>query len=611
MADAAHHSDGEHDEELSSPSLALTGAALDSLADAVGVLYGAPSAAATAPTPAADAAEEVHEGAKKPMTKADKILAKADMSSAAIREIVAKIQDSRASARARAARYGEPYTEPRWESFLTKKELLRLVRQQRQVHESGIDMASEEEAERRAKRAAVFGAAAPSARAATLTGQPVDPRDPASMRRAAEAVREAEAKRLGGSAMATVSAVEFAAKAAEEAAQDPRREEERRRRAARFNTALPEDKEKAEAAAEALLRLPGEAAGSRDLEAVRARWTEEQVMEGAAMLGGGGDRPEAVHVVANGYIRAGDRDVFKLFDGYRPSFVEWLNSETLNVVFETADDAARALNAIGRPIPSAPGVPSVPAVWREAERPLVKGKSDKWARKGATTRVWLRPATADDVESKAVSTAGARTHGLLGENIRRKEAQANREARMLRAQERAQQRALDKLLELDPRVQDRTAGLADGGARRHVVLHGAAGAGPAPALHSLSQPSVAVAVSPASLLPPGPLSFVKRKPAQAAARAGSPATAQAASPEEDQPAAATEAGSRERHGAFGGAVRRAKRGRGAARSPSPTAAAPGAAAAAPGASDAVADLDSTAKRAKAEGAADAGVATAE
>ncbi len=383
MADAAHHSDGEHDEELSSPSLALTGAALDSLADAVGVLYGAPSAAATAPTPAADAAEEEHEGAKKPMTKADKILAKADMSSAAIREIVAKIQDSRASARARAARYGEPYTEPRWESFLTKKELLRLVRQQRQVHESGelaapgharlaaltiahnaavrfakvvwgrwwgagegtgqlragspnapradcarcpraragIDMASEEEAERRAKRAAVFGAAAPSARAATLTGQPVDPRDPASMRRAAEAVREAEAKRLGGSAMATVSAVEFAAKAAEEAAQDPRREEERRRRAARFNTALPEDKEKAEAAAEALLRLPGEAAGSRDLEAVRARWTEEQVMEGAAMLGGGGDRPEAVHVVANGYIRAGDRDVFKLFDGYRPSFV--------------------------------------------------------------------------------------------------------------------------------------------------------------------------------------------------------------------------------------------------------------------------------------------------
>ncbi|KAA0146167.1 hypothetical protein FNF31_07847 [Cafeteria roenbergensis] len=109
-------------------------------------------------------------------------------------------------------------------------------------------------------------------------------------------------------------------------------------------------------------------------------------MDRGAGDGGGGNAgrrrrpPRGGAVVANGYIRAGDRDVFKLFDGYRPSFVEWLNSETL-VVFETADDAARALNAIGRPIPSAPGVPSVPAVWREAERPLVKGKSDKWARK--------------------------------------------------------------------------------------------------------------------------------------------------------------------------------------------------------------------------------------
>lgn len=137
MADSTHHSDDEHDEEFSSPSLALTGAALDSLADAVGELYGGPDTADAASTPAADAGEEEPAAERKPMTKADKILAKADMSSAAIREIVAKIEDSRANARAQAARYGEPYTEPRWESFLTKKELLRLVRQQRQVHESG------------------------------------------------------------------------------------------------------------------------------------------------------------------------------------------------------------------------------------------------------------------------------------------------------------------------------------------------------------------------------------------------------------------------------------------------------------------------------------------
>ena len=125
------------------------------------------------------------------------------------------------------------------------------------------------------------------------------------------------------------------------------------------------------------------------------------------------------------------------------------------------------------------------------------------------------------------------------------------------------------MLELDPRIKDRSAGLTDGGGRRHVVLHGPGGAGSAPALHPLTHVSIAGAVvAPASLLPPGPLSFVKRKPAQAAARADSAAAPQAASPAEDQPAALTGTGSLDRQGAFGGAVRRAKRGRGAARSPS-------------------------------------------
>lgn len=280
------------------------------------------------------------------------------------------------------------------------------------------------------------------------------------------------------------------------------------------------------------------------------------------------------------------------------------------MVFETADNASRALAAIGRPIPTAPGVPGVPEVWREAERPLVKGKSDKWARKGAVTRVWLRPATADDVESKAVSTAGARTHGLLGENIRRKEAQAKRQARMLRAQERAEQRVLDKLMELDPRVTDRSAGRTDGGGRRHVMLHGAAGAGPAPVLHSLTHVSMLGAVAPSSLLPPGPLSFVKRKPAQAAASAEAD---KAESPAEAQSAAAAGADSQGRQGAFGGVVRRAKRGRGATRSLSPTEASIASAAATSTSAPAAAapGADSTAKRAKAEGATDAGVAAAE
>jgi hypothetical protein len=64
-------------------------------------------------------------------SKADKILSMADTSSAVIRDIVGKIETARANAKARADRFGEAYTEPRWETFLTKQELLRLVRQRK------------------------------------------------------------------------------------------------------------------------------------------------------------------------------------------------------------------------------------------------------------------------------------------------------------------------------------------------------------------------------------------------------------------------------------------------------------------------------------------------
>ena len=266
------------------------------------------------------------------------------------------------------------------------------------------------------------------------------------------------------------------------------------------------------------------------------------------------------------------------------------------MVFETADDAARAITAVGRPVPAVPGVPAVPSVWLEAEQPLVKGKSDKWARKGATTRVWLRPATADDIEEKAVSTAGARTHGLLGENLRRKEAQAKRQARMLRAQQREQERML---LELDPRIRGHSVGGTDHGWKRQIVLHTVAdGAAPIPdALTHFASPVEA------RRLPMGPLSFVQRKPAPPKALATSGALGESGGASETDLAATAEAAGRSRggpRGAFGGAVRPAKRGRGAARAPSPS-------------DMASTDVDgasmhSASKRPKAEGTTDAGAA---
>jgi len=155
---------------------------------------------------------------------------------------------------------------------------------------------------------------------------------------------------------------------------------------------------------------------------------------------------------------------------------EWLNSETLNVVFETAAEAARALRGAGKAVPTAPGVPGVPSQWLEGKGPLVKGKSDKWARKGAVTRVWLRPATADDTEENAVSTAGARTHGLLGERLRQQDAARKRQERMQKARERAERRfEMEEATRLDPRLAGAAPGMSASGTRRTVVL--AAGGG--------------------------------------------------------------------------------------------------------------------------------------
>lgn len=159
---------------------------------------------------------------------------------------------------------------------------------------------------------------------------------------------------------------------------------------------------------------------------------------------------------------------------------EWLNSETLNVVFETAADASAAFMAASKPIPVAVGVPPVPQVWREAREELVKGKSDKWARKGARTRVWLRMARAEDTEEFAVSTAGAKTHGLLGESLRRKAAQEERRERLRRAaaaqREADAQARADALATMDSRASGRGAGRSEAGSKRVVVLGGGAAA---------------------------------------------------------------------------------------------------------------------------------------
>lgn len=162
---------------------------------------------------------------------------------------------------------------------------------------------------------------APSARGAAIRGVDVDPRDHAAMSAAASAAREADATRFAGDEPSLKPLTEAIKEAQAEKAEAERTEAARRKRAERFGRVLPEDLSAATAAAEALLRLPGEAAGSKQLDAVRAKWSEEAINEGKALVGSGEPRAEAVHVCANGYIRAGDRDVLRLFRGHEPRFV--------------------------------------------------------------------------------------------------------------------------------------------------------------------------------------------------------------------------------------------------------------------------------------------------
>lgn len=120
-------------------SVSLSAAALASFRAESDPVAAAAAAAAIEASQAEDGAEDNVAGGPSAdrsslssrTSKGDKILEMADTSSAAIREIVTKIEEARANAKARAERFGETYKEQLWESFLTKKELVRLIRQRK------------------------------------------------------------------------------------------------------------------------------------------------------------------------------------------------------------------------------------------------------------------------------------------------------------------------------------------------------------------------------------------------------------------------------------------------------------------------------------------------
>lgn len=184
----------------------------------------------------------------------------------------------------RAERFGTPYKEPDLSTILTKKEYLRLHRQKRVGFVTDINLADEEEATKRLARAARYGSTAPSARAAELVGKPVDPSNLDSFLSAVAELRAADTDRFesddpilrplvaGAPSQAPDSHVEPAEAVATSLA------EAEATAAATPSSLTPAEVVVAEDAALALLRLPGQFSGGKHLEALRQRFSDEQIL---------------------------------------------------------------------------------------------------------------------------------------------------------------------------------------------------------------------------------------------------------------------------------------------------------------------------------------------
>lgn len=230
------------------------------------------------------------------------------------------------------------------------------------------------------------------AAAADRDGQPgglvsgVNPADPTEKAKA-----QKRAERFG------ISAFDYDAERAKVAGlnDDERKyREERRRRAAKFGKPDELDLQVAKAAAVSL-----------QLDPVVDKLADAAATDKPAV------RPNALHIRGCGYLPAATRDIYSFFGEFRPSWIEWLNGISLNVIFEDAATATRALETFAERIPAVAGVAPVWEGWRVALKPLRKQKTDKYAAKGTESTVYLRYATAADTKEQALGSTGPRTHG--------------------------------------------------------------------------------------------------------------------------------------------------------------------------------------------------------
>lgn len=219
--------------------------------------------------------------------------------------------------------------------------------------------------------------------------------------------------------------------------------EERRRRAQRFGKDDELDLNLAKAAAIALEDDPLVVIAKHNAAATAAAAAASSSSSAASSAEGEGEgavaaapapaplplpmqRFNALHVRGQGYLPCASADLYRFFgDTYKPTYIEWLNGVSLNAIFADAGTAKRAYEAFTEEVPKliappaevAEALPYINAAgYRVALKPLIKGKTDKWAAAGTQTTIYLRFATTDDTKEKAPGTTGHRTHGTFSKH---------------------------------------------------------------------------------------------------------------------------------------------------------------------------------------------------
>jgi hypothetical protein len=177
--------------------------------------------------------------------------------------------------------------------------------------------------------------------------------------------------------------------------------EARRERAARFNK---QDELDIAIATAANLALNNAAEAGDDL------------MEGSTLY-------HKLHIRAYKYLPASSKDLISYFSSLsmRPSFIEWLNGISANVIFEDAETAKRAFESFAEPIPVVENVPAVDPKWRVCLKPLIKQKTDKYAPAGSETTIYVRFATEADTRDRAGVSLGPRSQGTFSRGLYSKE----------------------------------------------------------------------------------------------------------------------------------------------------------------------------------------------